>query len=52
MKDLFVGLLLLLLSIAVIYGGYWLAKNVSYALFYEGMVEGTVKELVKNTCIK
>lgn len=37
---------------AVTYGGYWVAKNVSYAVFYEDMVEDTIKENVKKSCLR
>ncbi len=37
----------ILLAISVVYGCYWIAKSVSYAVFYEGMVEQTIREMVK-----
>lgn len=36
-----------LLAISVVYGCYWIGKSVSYAIFYESMVEQTVREMVK-----
>ena len=36
-----------LLAISVVYGCYWIAKSMSYAIFYEGMVEQTIREMVK-----
>jgi hypothetical protein len=36
-----------LLAISAVYGCYWIAKSVSYAIFYEGMVEQTIREMVK-----
>jgi hypothetical protein len=48
----------LLLSLAVVaigsisYGGYWIAKTVSYSLFYEDMVLESIKETVKASCMK
>lgn len=37
----------ILLAISVVYGCYWVAKSMSYAIFYESMVEQTVREMVK-----
>lgn len=33
------------------YGGYWVAKNGSYWLFYEDMVQQTIAEEVKSECL-
>ena len=30
-----------------LYGAYWIAKNMSYWLFYEDMVKQTISESVK-----
>lgn len=38
--------------IVFIYGMYWIAKTVSYSLFYRGMVEQTVIEMVKPGSLK
>ena len=38
--------LTLLSMVAFIYGSYWVAKNVSYCLFYEHMVRQTITEMV------
>lgn len=35
-----------------IYATYWIAKNVSYWLFYEDMVVETIKEMVKLESLK
>jgi len=32
--------------LAVIYGMYWVAKTVSYQVFYEDMVQQTIAEMV------
>ena len=29
-----------------LYGSYWVAKNISYWIFYEDMVKETIRELV------
>lgn len=42
----------ILLFGAVLYGSYWLAKTVSYTIFYESMVEQTVREMVKAASLK
>ena len=36
----------------VIYGFYWIGKHGSYVLFYEGMVQETVKEMVKSEYLR
>ena len=51
MKDLFIGVLVAITVIGFIYGSYWVAKNVSYAVFYEDMVTETILEKVKGNCI-
>ena len=37
----------ILLVCGLMYGSYWIAKTVSYTIFYESMVEQTVREMVK-----
>lgn len=37
----------IILAISVVYGCYWIGKTVSYTIFYESMVEQTVREMVK-----
>lgn len=34
-----------------LYGCYWVAKTVSYNVFYEDMVEETIELKVKETCL-
>lgn len=36
----------------IIYGAYWVVKNVSYAIFYEDMVIETMREELKPECFK
>lgn len=36
-----------LIAAGLIYGVYWVAKTVSYEIFYEDMVQDTVREMVK-----
>ena len=35
-----------------IYGGYWIAKTVSYKLFYKNMVQNSIIEMVKSESLK
>lgn len=35
-----------------IYGMYWIAKTVSYSLFYEDMVKQTIEQMVKPEALK
>lgn len=44
--------LLAVLFCGFVYGSYWVAKTVSYNIFYEDMVIETVKEQVKESCIQ
>ena len=37
--------------VAVIYASYWIAKNVSYAIFYRGMVIESIESRVKPSCL-
>jgi len=37
---------------AAMYGMYWIAKTFSYWLFYGDMVEQTINEMVKKSCLK
>lgn len=47
LRDLIAGIFSIALFIVVIYGMWWLAKNGSYFIWYEGMVQETIKEMVK-----
>ena len=31
----------------IVYGCYWIVKNLSYTIFYEDMVKNTIVEMVK-----
>jgi len=39
-------------SIFFIYGCYWVAKTVSYSVFYKNMVQQTITEMVKPESLK
>ena len=51
-KIILMSLAGLIVICGFIYGSYWVAKHVSYALFYEDMVEATVRELVSASALK
>ena len=40
------------LTAALIVGTYWLAKHVSYWLWYDAMVKETIQEMVKPEALK
>ena len=56
MKDMLKAIAGFIAIIAVvgglIYGVYWVAKTVSYTLFYESMVQSTVRDMVKKESLK
>jgi len=35
-----------------LYYGYWVAKTISYVLFYETKVENTIRDMVKQEALK
>ena len=35
-----------------LYGCYWVAKTVSYSIFYEDMVKATITEMTNEECLK
>ena len=47
MKDILKSFVGLAIMLAILYGVYWVGKNVSYAVFYEDMVLETIKQTVK-----
>ena len=47
LQKVLVVLSLIVVYALVIYGIYWVFKNVSYWFFYEDMVIETVKEMVR-----
>ena len=52
MKRIFLVGIAALFLIVFTYGCYWVAKTVSYKLFYKDMVEQTVREMVKPESLK
>jgi len=52
MKDVLIFVLGIILTCAVIYGLYWIAKTGSYFFFYEAMVQETIREIVKPEYLK
>ena len=51
-KDILITVGILLLICAFIYGCYWIAKTVSYQIFYKDMVRETITEMVKPEALK
>ncbi len=51
MNTLATGVVIFLV-IGFIYGCYYIGKTVSYSFFYEGMVQDSIRELVKGGCLK
>ena len=51
-KQIVVMLLALVIVFTVIYGCYWAAKNLSYAFFYEDMVQRTIVQMVKPEALR
>jgi len=51
-KALLMAIIGLIISLAVLYGMYWVIKTVSYQIFYEDMVVDSIKETVIQECIK
>jgi hypothetical protein len=52
LKEIGVLIGIIAIMVGFIYGGYWIAKTVSYSFFYEDMVEETIKEMVKPEALK
>ena len=52
MKELFLWIAGALFICAIIYSAYWIAKTVSYQIFYKDMVEQTVRNMVKPEYLK
>jgi len=46
------GILYIAVSLAFIFGVFYAFKYVSYKIFYEGMVEQTITEMVKPEYLK
>jgi len=52
LKGFIALLAIIVISILAIYGFYWIAKTLSYTIFYEDMVRETVREMVKPEYLK
>lgn len=52
LSEIFGILAIIVLVCGAIYGCYWVAKTVSYTIFYEDMVEQTIRETVKPEYLK
>jgi hypothetical protein len=51
MKDMIIELFGIILAVFIFVGMFWIVKNGSYLLWYEDMVEDTIKEVVKQECL-
>lgn len=47
MKEIVGAVMVAILVLILIYGMYCIGKTISYNIFYEDMVQQTVRELVK-----
>lgn len=52
LKQTIGALIILFIFFGVICGCYWVAKSLSYALFYKDMVQETVRNMVKKEALK
>ena len=52
MKSIISAMALFGIALSLSYGGYWLAKHVSYSIFYEDMVKETIRETVNANSLK
>ena len=48
MKEVLGIIAMVIGVVGFIYGMYWLMKTGSYFFFYEGMVQETIREMVKS----
>lgn len=46
-KSIVTGLVGIAAFGCIIYGSYWVAKTLSYKIFYEDMVKATIAEMIK-----
>ena len=51
MKTLLQYLLMIVVVLGFVYGGYWVAKTVSYKIFYKDMVIQTIHDNVRQDCL-
>lgn len=52
LKMIVIGVGSLLIALSFLYGCYWVAKTVSYSVFYEDMVIRTINKTVKPEALK
>jgi len=52
LKMIICGGVLIIVGLAALYGVYWIAKTLSYTVFYEDMVKETIHELVKQSALR
>lgn len=51
-KEIFIIIVLLIVSIAVGTGFYKITRKISYDIKYKDQVQSTIKEMVKPECLK
>lgn len=47
MNKVMISLVILVLLFVIIYGGFLLTRKISYEIFYEDLVQQTIKDMVK-----
>jgi hypothetical protein len=55
MKNLYVVVIAIFAIagiVGLIYGGWWLKREINYNLMYKSMVQETVREMVKESALK
>lgn len=52
MKNFLMGVLMFVLICSFIYGCWWVVKTCSYTIFYENMVEDTIRDMVEPEYLK
>ncbi len=45
-KNILLSIVGILITVSIIYLVYWIGKTVSYTIFYEDMVQDTIREMV------
>jgi len=52
MQKAIITFLGIILTIAIVYGFYWVIKTTSYKIFYESMVRSSIVEMVKPEALR
>jgi hypothetical protein len=51
-KRILIAVALTIALSTVVYGFYWIAKHISYHVFYRDLVEQTVRDMVKSESLR